>query len=88
MVALPIAEHLGLWRYNNVMDSGSGFFNPSADLDENGVDLNRLRRNLKLSLEERIERNQREMIKVLEFRRARESSELRPTHQSSEPREG
>ena len=50
---------------------------PGADIDENGVDLNRLRRNLARSPEERAERNYRAAIVILECRRAAESAGLR-----------
>ena len=60
------------------------FSDPSADLDANGIDRNRLRRNLQRSLEERIERNYRAAVNILECRRAAESARLRPTDQSSQ----
>lgn len=49
-------------------------FDPNADLDENGIDLNRLRRNLARPLEERIERNRQAAVKILECMRAAESA--------------
>ena len=59
----------------------TGFFDPSVDLNEDGVDLNQLRRNLARSLEERIERNREAAIKILECKRAFESSRVRNSDQ-------
>ncbi len=59
----------------------SGFFDPSVDLNVDGVDLNQLRRNLARSLEERIERNRQAAIKILECKRAFESSRVRNSDQ-------
>lgn len=64
------------------VDESQVWFDPSADPDENGVDLNRLRRNLTLSLEERIERNRRAAITILECRHAANASRLRETDSS------
>ncbi len=54
-------------------------FDPNADLDENGIDRNQLRRNLARSLEERIERNRVAATIILECRRAAESAQVRTT---------
>jgi hypothetical protein len=64
------------------MANAEDFHDPSADLDANGVDLNRLRRNLARTPEERIERNRQAAIKILECRRAAESAGLRKPHSS------
>jgi hypothetical protein len=55
----------------------SEWVDPSADVDENRIDLNRLRRNLQLSPEERIERNRQAAIRNIECMRAARSTRLR-----------
>ncbi len=52
-------------------------FDPNAELFSNGIDLNRLRRNLARSLEERIERNYQAAIKILECQRAAQAAGIR-----------
>jgi len=54
-------------------------FGPNQDLNANGIDLNRLRRNLAMSLEERIARNRLAAALILECRRAAESARVRET---------
>ncbi len=49
-------------------------FDAHADVDANGIDLARLRRNLARPLEMRIERNRAAAVKTLECRRAAESA--------------
>ena len=56
---------------------GGPYFDPHADLDANGVDLNRLRRNLARTPEEQLERNRQAAAKILECRRAAEAAGLR-----------
>jgi hypothetical protein len=52
-------------------------FDPSADLDRNGIDLNRLRRNLELTLEERVARNYQAAERLLECQRAAKAARIR-----------
>ena len=59
-------------------ESNDGLFvDPSADLNADGVDLNRLRRNLARTPEEQIERNRLAAAIILECRRAAEAAGLR-----------
>lgn len=66
------------------MEEESTFFDPNADLDENGVDLNRLRYNLSLTPEERLARNRQAARKILECRRAAAAAGFRKPDSRSE----
>ena len=59
------------------MGNESTKFDPNADLDRNGVDLNRLRRNLELTLEERVARNHQAAVRLLECQRAAKAARVR-----------
>jgi hypothetical protein len=54
-------------------------FDPHADLDASGIDLNRLRRNRLLTPEEQLERNRKAAAFLLECKRAAQSARLSKT---------
>jgi hypothetical protein len=59
------------------MGNESTKFDPDADLDLNGIDLNQLRRNLERTLEERITRNYQAAERLLECQRAAKAARVR-----------
>ena len=65
------------------MDKQASQFDQDADLDLNGIDLNRLRRNLELTLEERVERNYRAAERLLECQRAAQAARVRTADSSA-----
>ena len=54
--------------------------NPMPDQDENGVDLGRLRENLKLTPAERLDRLERHMKSVAQLRQAFQKSQVQQNH--------
>jgi hypothetical protein len=58
------------------VDSQKEEFDPAAELDENGIDLRRLRRNRAMSPEERYERNFQAAQRILDFHHAGAATRL------------
>ena len=73
----PKLVHTSIIRPMGPVELATDRFDSYADLDSNGIDLGRLRRNLARSLEERIERNRRVAITILECRHAAGYARLR-----------